>query len=134
MSTNEYAFEHEGRQFVSSGAASGIDNVTEHNAGVEAREIASFKTGPERLFLYVKRDGLDYTICTWLGTVVSDRASCAVGQRVQVGFGYHTYRRSVDCVIFGTRYVGWYMESSGDYCRLRKAKRQGDIRKGTYLG
>lgn len=61
-------------------------------------------------------------ITTFLGTEVA--TGVCIGSKAQVGFGFHTYRRSVDCRIFGVRYVGWFMESSGDYCRLRKAKVQ----------
>lgn len=32
--------------------------------------------------------------------------------------------QAVTCRIFGVLYHGWYMESSGDYCRLKKAKKQ----------
>ena len=61
-------------------------------------------------------------ITTFLGTSVAEHVG--IGQRVQVGFGFNSYRRSISCRIFGTLYHGWYMESSGDYCRLKKAKNQ----------
>jgi len=115
----------------------------------EEREIEWLRTAPDRVFLYVaKVDTTEETyqdalakgwtpettkrenwashrweIRTWLGTRVSD-GRALIGSRRSIGFGYHSYRRAVDCRIFGVRYVGWYMESSGDYCRLRKSKVQ----------
>lgn len=123
---NEYAFEHNGRQFVPSGAECGIDNVLDHNQTVEAREIESLKQHPDRLFLYVRetgelKDGSEFSIGTWMGTTVSTK--CRMSGRRFMGFG-GAYRRSVDCIIFGVRYVGWFFESSGSYCRLRKAAKQ----------
>jgi hypothetical protein len=59
---------------------------------------------------------------TWLGTSVATHVY--IGPRRNVGFGWHTYRRAVSCRIGGVLYHGWFFESSGDYCRLRKAKRQ----------
>lgn len=124
-----YAFEHEGRQYTPDGRIT-VPSTDDHNKQVEAAEIERIKTHPERLFLYVKHPAnvpadcyhKDVAITTWLGTKVSE--TCVLGRRRQVGFGMHTYRRAVDCRIFGVRYVGWYMESSGNYCRLRKAKQQ----------
>lgn len=124
----EYAFKFADKgTFVPSGKAE-IENVEAYNKEQEAAEIAWLKSAPNKCFLYV-HDGVNVGnghapcwITTWLGTRVSDSES--FGGRVRVGFGFHSYRRSVDCRIFGTRYVGWYMESSGSYCRLRKAKVQ----------
>ena len=129
----EYAFQFQNKTFTPDGSTDAIADVDAHNKQVEAAEIEWLKTHPDRVFLYVRHvpalmmDGhvirTPYdAITTWLGTDVSSRVS--LGGRVNVGFGFHTYRRSVDCRIFGVRYVGWYMESSGNYCRLRKAKRQ----------
>ena len=36
--------------------------------------------------------------------------------------GPYARKRSVECQIYGVRYVGWYYETAGDYCRLRRAK------------
>jgi hypothetical protein len=99
-----------------------IANAEEHNRKLEAAEIANLKTHPEHVTLYISSGPHALAIITWLGTVVSD--SCMIGPRRQIGFGYHTYRRSVDCRIFGARYVGWWCESSGEYVRLRKATKQ----------
>ena len=63
------------------------------------------------------------SIHTFLGTPVATHI--VIGRKRHMGFGFKSYRRAVDCRIFGTRYVGWFMESSGDYCKLRKAKVQG---------
>jgi hypothetical protein len=135
----DYGFAHEGKVFTPNGTVGvPVQDNDARNREQEKAEIEWLKTAPEKLFLYVrepKRDKYErlgnghwgepeyrYAITTWLGTVVS--SACAVGDRANVGFGFHTYRRSVDCTIFGTRYVGWYLESSGQYCRLRKAKVQ----------
>lgn len=131
-----YIFEFQGQQFTPEGKVE-MASTTNHNQQQEAQEIEALKAYPEKLFLYVKFPAKtpawatlancnrqpEVAITTWLGTVVSQR--CEIGPRRNVGFGMHTYRRAVDCRIFGVRYVGWYMESSGQYCRLRKAKRQG---------
>lgn len=68
------------------------------------------------------RDDRRVDIITWLGAPIATHVY--VGPRRNVGFGYHSYRRPVSCRIGGTLYHGWYYESSGCYCRLKKAKRQ----------
>lgn len=131
----EYAFEHEGKGFLPSGSTPiPASDVAEHNKELEAAEIAWLKTGPDAAVLYVKHSktfdgdtkGIPFSITTWLGTQVSE--SAFFGPRRHIGFGYHTYRRAVTCRIFGVLYHGWYMESSGNYCRLRKAKNQKAVR------
>ena len=119
-----YAFEHEGSAFVPNGKVN-ISNVDEHNREQERIEIEWLRTHPDRVFLYVKPadpQRENHSIQTWLGTDVATEVK--LGQKARNGFGFHSYRRSVTCLIFGVRYVGWFMQSSGDYCRLRKAKRQ----------
>jgi len=59
-------------------------------------------------------------IQTFLGTDVA--TNVVIGSQVHGGFGFNTYRRSVTCRIFGVKYVGWFHESSGDYCRLKESK------------
>lgn len=101
------------------------------NRITEARELEWLKTAPDRVILYVQQhtksnpgDADRWTVNTWMGTVVS--GSAMVGRKVPIGgiAGRHSYKRSVSCRIFGVKYVGWFFESAGDYCRLRKAKRQ----------
>lgn len=125
-----YAFVHDGKAYGPDGVIKdtegtplAADDADAYNREVERQEIDWLKTGPDRVFLYV-RHGQSQTsgVTTWLGTDVATEVQ--IGRRVNVGFGRHTYRRSVVCRIFGVRYVGWYLESSGSYCRLRKAKRQ----------
>lgn len=111
--------------------------VAMHNKEQETAEIAWLKTGPPNVFLYVKHGAITgsawdswalpggatrIAINTWLGTSVGTHVY--IGPRRNVGFGFHTYRRAVSCRIFGIQYHGWYMESSGQYCRLRRAKVQ----------
>lgn len=96
-----------------------VADTDAHNRALEAKEIEWLKTHPDKLFLYVSKKGDSWTITTWLGTVVSTQAEFS--PRAYVGFGRYTYRRSVRCMIFGQRYTGWYMESSGNYCRLKRS-------------
>lgn len=112
-------------------AAIAPSDVDARNREIEAREIVWLRTGPDRVFLYVKEppdrdnDPRAWYIQTWLGTVVSDARAEVGPSRSLPCFGpFPSKRRSIVCRIFGTRYVGWYFESSGDYCRLRKSKRQ----------
>lgn len=137
--TMNYAIELDGKVYLPDGVTTSIapSEVDTYNKGVEQREIAWLKTAPERLFLYVEHPSEPpenptqnqlqdhahgWKITTGLGTSIATYVG--VGPRVKSGFGYHTYRRSVSCRIFGVQYHGWYYESSGSYCRLKKAKRQ----------
>lgn len=106
----------------SHGAFLPASEVDAYNRSVESQEIARLKTHPAHVFLYVRQSGTNWQIRTWLGTVLDSHVH--IGPRRYIGFGHGTYRRPVTCCIFGALYHGWYMESSGDYCRLRKAKRQ----------
>lgn len=117
-----YALKHDGK----------AEDTDAYNRALEEQEIAHIKTGPDRLMLYVRMDvEYSYSIITWMGTVLSQGSNVSVGPRVQAGFqSYYkggTYRRAVSCRLFGILYHGWYMESSGDYVRLKRAKRQGHV-------
>jgi bacteriorhodopsin len=136
---SDYGFTHEGKVFTPNGMT-GInpEENDARNAEAQSAEIAWLKTGPDKVFLYVwlpkeyhTRTYNDrYNSCplaivqTWLGTAVTE--AFRIGRSVPVGgiAGRYAHKRSVDCRIFGTRYVGWYYESSGNYCRLKKAKVQ----------
>jgi hypothetical protein len=133
-----YGIEHEGKVYGPDGLIETVANVDAHNHEQEQAEIAWLKTGPEKVFLYVEMPTpSEYerankitplsgaVITTWLGTVVSDKPSCVGSYSYfREFYGTRSKRRPVDCRIFGVRYVGWYFESSGNYCRLRKAKHQ----------
>lgn len=122
-----YIFQFEGKAFTPEGQTN-ADNVAERNRDTERREIEFLKTAPERIMLYVSEPkplasdsaSREYALVTWLGTMVSDW--CRVGPKRYVGFGHGTYRRAISARVFGVLYHGWYYASSGDYCRLRKAK------------
>lgn len=129
-----YAFVHQDKAFGPSGLikdTSGVPTLdaSAYNAELERQEIRWLKTGPERVFLYYHEPptmpdseyGMARTLRTWLGTVVS--ANVQIGPRRNVGFA-GSYRRAVSARIFGVLYHGWYFESSGNYCRLKRAKRQ----------
>lgn len=120
-----YAIEHQGKAFTPDGRVD-IADVETHNQRLEREQLAELQTHPERAFLYVKHGELSgfsspCTVTTWPGTQVGQGT---LGPRAYVGFDRWTYRRAISVRIFGTLYHGWYMESSGDYCRLKKAKRQ----------
>ena len=116
-----------------------IEDAADYNKALEAQELVWLQTHPDKVMLYVQHPELDmrgrvgnahycdvayrYKIITWMGTPVAVGANCWVGDRARVGWG-RDYRRPVRATIFGVLYHGWYMESSGDYCRLKKAKRQ----------
>lgn len=119
-----YAFEFQQGTFTPDGRNDSITDTDAHNRETERKEIEWLKTSPDKVFLYVRdaKDGAPWAITTWLGTVVGDRAE--VGARRYIGFDRWTYRRAVSARIFGVLYHGWYMESSGNYCKLRRAKRQ----------
>jgi hypothetical protein len=142
-----YAITHDGKAIGPNGLITDVEgtpllaeHAADYNQQVEAQEIAWLKTHPDKCTLYVKmpeRDTAELVgnghycdvayrpkVTTWMGTVLAQGANCWIGPRARVGFGYHTYRRPITAVIFGCTYHGWYMESSGDYCRLKKAKRQ----------
>lgn len=138
-----YAFQHEDKVYTPDGRQE-IANVEEHNRGTEQAELAWLHTGPDRVFLYVKmpewartqRAGLIGctpveptdkgwpSITTWLGTPVATHVWLGPSAPVGGIAGSYARRRAVRCRIFGVRYVGWYYETAGSYCRLRKAKRQ----------
>ena len=121
-----YAIEHEGKAYTPDGVITCAD-VTEHNAAIEEQEIAWLKTGPRQVMLYVRepKEGQDWAITTWLGAVVSEHPWVGSVRSFRVpGSHWPSKRRPVTCRIFGTLYHGWYFESSGDYCRLKRAKRQ----------
>jgi|SRR5215470_13733583 len=121
---DEYLFEFEGKTFAPSGRKEIAITAEEHNKALEQDEIEWLKTAPDKCFLYVHRSGQH--VMTWKGTVVSDLNTTQLGPKRIVGFQSYvkggTYRRSISCKIFGVQYHGWYMESSGDYCRLKRAK------------
>jgi len=117
-----YAFKFDAPGTVTPSGRAEIADADAHNTAVELAEIAWLQTAPPKAMLYVKHNGTEWQVNTWLGRVLDPAAQ--VGERVSVGFGFHTYRRAISCRIFGTLYHGWFFESSGDYCRLRKAKRQ----------
>jgi hypothetical protein len=98
----------------------------ENNQEIEAKELEHIKTGPERLFLYVGQTTIPggrryWSVTTCSGTCVG---YAWLGERRYVGFGFKTHRRAITVRIFDTLYHGWYFESRGDYCRLKRAKRQ----------
>jgi len=115
-----YAFQHQDTCYGPNGRLD-IDaaKADDYNKAQEQVELDWLKTSPDKVFLYVGANG---HLTTWLGTVISTEVQ--MGARAYVGFDRYTYRRPLTALIFGTLYHGWYMESSGNYCRLKKAKRQ----------
>lgn len=139
-----YAITHNGVAYGPCGKITDVEgtplnpeDTDAYNKEVEKQELAWLRTHPEKVVLYVKHPtkvfngpGMcgpidsDYwwKVTTWLGTVVCEHAF--VGPRRHIGFGHNTYRRAMTATIYGVLYHGWYFESSGCYCRLKKAKVQ----------
>lgn len=132
-----YGFNFEGAVFTPDGRTDTAPSETDRqNKEIEAAEIEDIKKGPDRLFLYVGHKPMEgdpakvygvgqeyWTVQTWLGTFLG---WACMGPKCQFPcFGrFPSVRRAVTVRIFGTLYHGWYFDSSGDYCRLKKAKRQ----------
>jgi hypothetical protein len=120
--TAPYAITHAGAVFTPDGRLNiPAESVAEYNRLQTARELEHLQAQPERIFAYVKETPGGADITTWTGETIGQAHLCP---RRYIGFGHHSYRRAVTVRIFGALYHGWYMESSGDYCRLKKAKRQ----------
>ena len=134
---SNYGFSFQGRVYIPDGLLPGLleDHVQDHNKEVEGKEIAWLKTAPDRVFLYIHelpvelirksaaRIWIRCEVTTWLGMVLDGNAM--MGPPIKVPAYYHpSTRRSVTARIFGVLYHGTYYESSGNYCRLKKAKRQ----------
>ncbi len=146
-----YGIAHNGKVYGPSGVLVDVrpEDVDTYNRQLEASKLEWLKTGPEKCTLYIQRPDMEctqhiagaiehkgnmyYGVGTWLGTRVGN---AWVGDRSISGFqGYYrggTYRRPVTTRVFGTLYHGWWYESSGDYVRLKKAKRQSTIYAATH--
>lgn len=151
-----YAINHNGKAYGPTGPITDIngtplspEDIDAYNRQLEAQELEHIKSSPEKLVLYIQHPDKDctqhtasaqenkgnmyYGVGTWLGTRVGN---AWVGDRSISGFqGYYrggTYRRPVTTRVFGTLYHGWWYESSGDYVRLKKAKRQSTIYAATH--
>lgn len=120
----QYAFEFRGVGFKPDGSTIQPREIETHNKQLEKEELEWLKTGPQRIFVYVKEiDHGRALITTWLGTVIGN---AMLGPKREFPcFGpFPSIRRSVEVCIFGMWYHGWYFQSSGNYCRLKRAKRQ----------
>lgn len=140
-----YAITHNGLAIGPDGPITDVDGVKleardvgEYNRALEKQELERIKTGPDRLMLYVKpptretMHDLNWSVTTWLGTHVG---IAYVTRRYRMGFGFNSYRRAITAkvqvwkggIVGGelewVDYHGWYFESSGDYCRLKRSKR-----------
>jgi len=144
-----YRISHNGKVYGPSGVLVDVqpEDVDTYNRQLEAAELEWLKTGPEKCTLYIQRPDMDctqhiasaterkgnmyYGVGTWLGTRVGN---AWVGCRSHSGFqGYtRSYRRPVTVRIFGTLYHGWWFESSGEYVRLKRAKRQDTVYAATH--
>lgn len=124
-----YAFAFQGSVYTPDGKAPlSPEQVDAHNRATEASELAEWQAGPMRAFVYVTMfQNAGYyglrvrgEIRTFLGTKLGDITE--LGAPVADNFG--GYRRHI--VAYGTNgrtYHGWYMESSGDYARIKLHKR-----------
>ena len=149
-----YAINHNGKAYGPFGEIKDVEgtplkpkDTDAYNKALEAKELDYLRTGPDKCFLYIQQPDKECTqhtasgnenkgnmyfgVCTWLGTRLGN---AWVGNRAYSGFQGHfrAYRRSVTVRIFGTLYHGWWFESSGDYVRLKKAKRQDTVYAATH--
>jgi hypothetical protein len=134
-----YAFEHQGKGYTPEGIMVPGKTIEAHNKALEAREIAYIKTGPAKLHLYVQEPTKYYTgpgmckpidpdynwkVTTWPGTIIGPCAHMGPAYKTPGFGGWPSKRRALSVVIFGILYHGTYYESSGNYCRLTRAKVQ----------
>ena len=150
MLTEAYGIPHNGKVYGPSGMLVDLkpEDLDAYNKQLETSELEWLKTGPEKCILYIQQPDLKctqhmnntentgnmyYGVGTWLGTRLGN---AWIGDRAISGFqGYYrggTYRRPVTARIFGVLYHGWWCESSGDYVRLKKAKRQDTVYAATH--
>lgn len=128
-----YAITHDGKAIGPDGLITDVEgtplaaeDAEAYNQAVEKAELEHIKTSPKHIFAYVKKPSgvepnrVSASVHTWRGVHLG---WAWLGSRAYVGFG-NSYRRAVTVRIFDTLYRGWYMESSGDYCKLTKAKKQ----------
>ena len=89
-----YAFSFQNKAYTPDGQVE-ITDVDAHNREQEQQEIAHLKTGPDRVFLYVKHANAlkDFTITTWLGTRVGSDEH--FGPCVYTGFGRYGCAKTV---------------------------------------
>lgn len=127
-----YLIEHNGKVYSPDGVVTLPDGMTvdDINKQNEKRELEWLAAHPERVFLYMEsfKDsgiGTRWGVTTQHGSTLLD-SNAIVGPPYKCrAFGsFPSVRRSVRCTIFGRWYYGTYYESSGDYCRLKRAKRQ----------
>lgn len=132
MTTQGYAFEHEGRTFTPNGSAS-IADVEGHNKEVEQQELAYWATAPEHWQVYIVKhehptmramgcgNGPEtwYMAETWLGTRLSEG-------RVSISRFSTNLSRNIVAIRFkatnGATYYGRYGADWSQLCRVRKAK------------
>jgi len=135
-----YAIEFQGKPYGPDGVCALGVAVQTYNQELERKQLADLRTHPDKVFLYVKAptkqyvagtiphppvgDEYQWSITTWLGTVVSTQCYIGPVKRFPCFGHFPSKRRAVTCHIFGRVYHGWYYESSGDYCRLKLAKNQ----------
>ena len=146
-----YGITHNGKVYGPSGVIVDLkpEDVDAYNKQLEASELEWLKTGPEKCTLYIQNPDMECTkhiasaterkgnmywgVSTWLGTRVGN---VWIGDRSISGFQGHyrggTYRRPITVRIFGTLYHGWWYESSGDYVRLKKVKKQDTVYAATH--
>lgn len=130
-----YAITHKGKSYGPDGIITDMDGVVlpassadDYNQQVQAQQLSWLSTHPAKVMLYVtiNPDTQHYRITTCLGHVLDSNPY--ISPKRVVGFqSYYrggTYRHAVTCKLFGTTYHGWYFASSGQYCRLTRAKVQ----------
>ena len=135
-----YAITHNGKAYGPNGLITDTEgtpllaeHTADYNRQLEEQEMAHIKTGPDNLFLYARITEIGSpsyfsssrgTISTWPGTALDPNANFGPKRNFPCFGPFPSVRRAVTCRIYGVLYHGWYFESSGDYCRLKRSKRQ----------
>ena len=108
-----YAIELQGKVFTPDGRNDSLD-VANHNAALEAQELAAWDAKPDRWQVYVEGN----TVTTWTGKVLGtiiERSKCR-----------HNISRNMVAIRFrgtnGATYYGRYGADWSQLCRVRKCQ------------
>lgn len=123
----DYGFNHEGRVYFpnTGGTQETPEQTAARNAEMSKAEVEAFKGDPpERLFCYVKEYSETWAgsaiATTWVGDYFG-RLACGRPWKDNLG------GTRVPVTLYGVNgktYHGTYYKSSGDYARMRLAKKQ----------
>ena len=112
-----YVFDFGGRQYDPNGTVQ-VSDVDTHNRAVEAAELATWATQPDRWIVYV--DLVNMRVTTWLGTELGTLRACHVWTfRHNFGSRMTTIRfRGTN----GATYAGRFGSDWSQACKVRKVR------------